>query len=497
MRVVGWVGGRVVRAVWISTMVLVPLFGFWLASSLAAYQNASQWLALLVGLLLFPIVPIGWDLFFVWRRSKRPAKKAILTRLDRLVLRTLIVNGVFLGGMMWMRPHVAFRALAVRGDWVLDGHDGPIANAMRGAILGFADAFEQRWRGGEHVYGPGDAAPKPEPKPPAPPIPHVPPTPDNPTSTRDPKAWPMDAAIDPAVTEMAEDVQTSVDAVGKYLASKITEPRRLVKALHDYVDLRLTYDHHAADLIESKSYADVPPQDADTVFRTHSGVCEGYARLLAALGKSAGVEIAFVTGYARDSQQRTPATEDAAILATLSGYAHAWNAARIDGQWLLIDATWDDSHHDGPISSTYLFTPAELFAYQHLPDQEDWQLLDKKLTPGEFVRQPLLTPIAGELGVKLVEPTRSQVTADGDVTIVVENPRHIKLVADVIVVGAKDHGRRCTDSSTGDRVSFKCSVGSGQFEVQMFGALQPSHEEASGMIVSTFDYFGSLQVNGR
>src|SRR4051812_35787617 len=89
------------RAGWVSTMVLIPLFGFWLASSLASYRNASQWLALLGGLALFPLLPVGWELFFVWRRSKRPPSKAILTGLDRLVLRTLIVNGVFLAGMMW------------------------------------------------------------------------------------------------------------------------------------------------------------------------------------------------------------------------------------------------------------------------------------------------------------------------------------------------------------------------------------------------------------
>src|SRR5215475_14303416 len=111
------------RILWVSTMVLVPLFGFWLASSLAAYHNATQWLSLLVGLALFPLVPVGWDLIFVWRRSKHP-RPAILTRVDRLVLRTLIVNGLFLGVMLWAKPHAAFRAIAVRGDWMLDGYDG-------------------------------------------------------------------------------------------------------------------------------------------------------------------------------------------------------------------------------------------------------------------------------------------------------------------------------------------------------------------------------------
>src|SRR5512142_229184 len=118
----------VLRVAWVSTMVLVPLFGFWLASSLAAYHNASPWLAALFGLALFPILPIGWDLFFRWRRSKQPPKKPILTPLDRLVLRTLVVNGLFIGGMLYFARATAFHALAVRGDWMLDGCDGSAAN---------------------------------------------------------------------------------------------------------------------------------------------------------------------------------------------------------------------------------------------------------------------------------------------------------------------------------------------------------------------------------
>src|ERR1043166_1813285 len=100
VRLVGWVLVLVLRIAWTSTMVLIPLFGFWLASSMAAYRNASQWMTLLGGLALFPLLPGLWELFCVWRRAGRPASQSILTGLDRLVLRTLVVNGLFLGGMM-------------------------------------------------------------------------------------------------------------------------------------------------------------------------------------------------------------------------------------------------------------------------------------------------------------------------------------------------------------------------------------------------------------
>src|SRR6185436_13299054 len=118
-KIAGIIALHVVRALWVSLMVLTPLFGFWLASSLAAHHNATQWLALLVGLLLFPILPVGWDFWFIYRRNKKlaasksklPPKPAILTRLDRLVLRTLVINGVFLALMMTFARTASFRAL--------------------------------------------------------------------------------------------------------------------------------------------------------------------------------------------------------------------------------------------------------------------------------------------------------------------------------------------------------------------------------------------------
>ena len=223
---VGWLILRtIVRVLWVSTMVLTPLFGFWLASSFAAYQNASQWLALLGGLVLFPILPVAWELVFVWRRSRQPARKSILTRLDRLVLRTLLVNGLFIAGMLGFARTTAIRALAVRGDWIVDGHHGPVANGLRGFLLAFADRFD-RQTAPDH-YGESDDAPEPSHV-----KPHVEPPP-SPTAAKPPKydtGWPLDAAIDPQVTGMPADVQASIESVGTYLRDHIPDrklrPRR-------------------------------------------------------------------------------------------------------------------------------------------------------------------------------------------------------------------------------------------------------------------------------
>ncbi len=488
LRVAGWVVKHLLRAIWLSAMVLTPLFGFWLASSLAAYENASQWLALLVGLLLFPFLPLGWDLVFVWRRSKRPPRKQILTRIDRLVLRTLLINGVFLGIMMWQAPQTAFRALAVRGDWILDGHEGPIATKIRGFLLGFADHFEQRWHKTDgDTYGTSD-------RPPDELLPADDSKPGEPVTH--PGGWPMDTAPEVQVTGMPESAQTSVEAVGQYLAARITDKRRLVKALHDYVVLRLSYDTPTSQLQGEDRYTKRPSQQGEDVWRARTGVCEGYARLMVALGKAAGVEIAYITGYIRDTERDVdPAANDDVVKATLEGYGHAWNAAKVDGTWYLVDATWDDtSDSTDLVATTYLFTPPKLFRFDHLPEETAWQLVSVPLSAGEFARQPLLSPSVGRLGVTLEAPTRSQITiSDGDAEILLDNPHGATLTAYATHAGSKggDKQVRCTAETTiGTHVAIHCELGHGQYEVKLFGS-------PAGSKAHSYDYFGTILVNSR
>ena len=89
-----------------------------------------------------------------WRRTKQKVReKQILTRLDRLVLRTLVINGVFLIVMLYFSKATAIRAIAQRGDWMLDGHDGAFANKFRGMLLTIADKRDRKPVGADDHVG--------------------------------------------------------------------------------------------------------------------------------------------------------------------------------------------------------------------------------------------------------------------------------------------------------------------------------------------------------
>lgn len=80
-------------------MIGAPLAGVWLASSLAAFANRATWLPVVAGLLLFPGLPLAWEGAAALRHhgaGLAKVRRRFLTFSDRLVLRTLAINILFL-----------------------------------------------------------------------------------------------------------------------------------------------------------------------------------------------------------------------------------------------------------------------------------------------------------------------------------------------------------------------------------------------------------------
>jgi hypothetical protein len=117
-----------------------PLFGFWLASSLAAYLGGASWIAWAAGALMFPILPGLWE-FHAWSHSASD-KKPWLTPVDRIGLRTFAIGLAFVAGMLYAYPQMSFVALATRGDWMLDGRKDKPANDVRRGLFVAAGGVE-------------------------------------------------------------------------------------------------------------------------------------------------------------------------------------------------------------------------------------------------------------------------------------------------------------------------------------------------------------------
>jgi hypothetical protein len=484
---ISWVGLGF-KIVAITAMIAAPLAGVWLASSLAAFANRATWLPLLAGLLLFPGLPLGWEGIAALRARKAKKARRFLTFADRLVLRTLAINTIFLAGLLYLFPSRAFVAVSTRGDWMLDGHHGPTAERVRSALFFASGAVEWVYRASnDNPYRKqrdvSDDAKTIDPKPvptttsSAPvPAPSAAPSSSSATSTPPPAsataAYPQPATVHPAVANMPREVEVSVASVGKYIAEHEPDSMLRVKALHDWVADRIAYDVPA---YEAKA---VPPHDGDPnhVFRSRVGVCAGYAALLADLGKAAGEEILYITGDVRSHHS------------PMVGEPHAWNAAHIGGVWYLIDPTWNaglpkNGAFVKSYKTEYLFTPPELFVLTHFPDKEKWQLLEKPISRAEFFRRPVMTPAFIGFSLQLRSPDRSQVSTGGSLDLTLDNPHGVFLLADW------EQGGRTVDCKVSSHTQARCEFpSSGTYDVHLF---------ASAKQYGKYEHVASIQANAK
>ena len=459
-KTIGWS----IRTGFYLAVFLTPILGVWLASSLVAYINGPTLLAVLSGILLFPLVPILWDL-----RGRKRRQAGILTWSDRITLRTLVLNLVFIGVLLALRPQTSFLALSTRGDWFLDGRQGPQVELVRQGLFQLARGLEGLYlQFHDNPFDQYADTTTVQPRP----APSIKPQ----GGTGQAPNWPWEGTgLHPAVANMPSSVETSIASVAQYIAQQEKDPLLRVKALHDYVADRIAYD--------APSYfaGEYPPQDAETVFQRRVAVCAGYANLLEALGQAIGEEIIYVTGDSRSS------TSD------LEGQSHAWNAANVDGHWYLIDATWDSGSVDRASGfsksyrTDYLFPPAEAMGITHFPEDSAWQLRAQPISRGEFLRQPILRPQFFADGMKLLSPVRSQTDTSGNATLQIQNPDQRWLLTSYAAKGTTQ-SEHCTEAATqGPQIT--CPLpSSGTYEVRIF-----SGDEQYG----EFAYVGQVEFNKR
>lgn len=282
----------------------------------------------------------------------------------------------------------------------------------------------------------------------------------------EPPKWPLTDLPDPIVVAVPGDADASIETAGAYLAERIQgDPFRLVKALHDYVVLRIEYDHAALLLTEIPDTA----AEAESVWINRKGVCAGYANVFVALSEAAGVDAVYLTGEVRDEE------------GGIAPHSHAWNAVLVADRWYLVDTTWDDAGND--YSALYLFSPARVFGLDHFPDDPGWQLRFTPISRTAFVRQPTVGPRFAANGLSLVSPKAPQIDAGTEFRLTVGNPRGVFLMAQMRQGSEK---LACTVSGGSD---VHCTFPrGGSWRVVLFAGAEEH---------GSYQYVGDVNVNAK
>lgn len=149
------------------------------------------------------------------------------------------------------------------------------------------------------------------------------------------------SAVYRTTLKQEKTLDTKIESVLEALKLEDATDYKKVKAIHDYIIKRTSYDsnkkrHSAYNALINKS-----------------SVCEGYALAAYRMFTDAGIECRIITGKAGDA-------------------SHAWNIVKVDNKWYNIDLTWDD-----PIMNTgeqvlrydyYLKNSKEFSDHQRAPE---------------------------------------------------------------------------------------------------------------------------------
>ncbi len=226
------------------------------------------------------------------------------------------------------------------------------------------------------------------------------------------------AELDEAVTD---DPEQRLPELVAFLVADARDEAHSVKLIHDWIATHIAYD------LPGLMSGDGGGGGYGETLRTGKAVCDGYARLFERMCRLAGIEARVVSGYARGLGFGVLGSEP------LEEGAHSWNVTRIDGEWRLVDTTWDagrviDGEWVRRYSIDYLFPSPGAFVHSHLPADPQWQLLDEPLTVEQFHDLPDLKGEFFSFGLELTDDLPRISQAEDETSIQVQVPQGVQLI---------------------------------------------------------------------
>ena len=172
--------------------------------------------------------------------------------------------------------------------------------------------------------------------------------------------------------DFMDGVQSAVAELNEQTVGMDMEQK--IKRIHDYICQRVTYRNDNTLWVHSAASLFL---DADPAF-----VCEGYAKSMKIFCYYMGINCACISGTARGTSSGT------------SG-AHMWNYVQMDdGNWYLVDATWDDV--GTPPSSRYLLVGRATKGQYITIGEERVEYTSFSTTSAETVGPVFILPVLAE-----------------------------------------------------------------------------------------------------
>ena len=154
--------------------------------------------------------------------------------------------------------------------------------------------------------------------------------------------------------------------------------------------------------------------------------CLGHSLLFKAICTAMGLKAEVIGGHDRKVEGGLP-----------SECSHSWNAVKINGEWGLVECTWDPAKCEGgqvirtPNAYNFL-TPAKEFLCTHIPNDSKWQLMNPPLKDSEIDDLLFASSPYFATGLKARAGSNAPVLkGETNIKVSFDNPKHIGMSAEL------------------------------------------------------------------
>jgi len=174
-----------------------------------------------------------------------------------------------------------------------------------------------------------------------------------------------------------------------YAKKNINAEKEQARFFYHWISQNIQYDFEMLERHRNEGWTDDDVELNESpflVFEKKSAVCSGFSVLYKWFMDELGIENEIIEGHIRHLTNQT-VEPDLDI-----SFSHAWNAIKINDDWLIVDSTWAQQFETN-VPDYYFDISPEKLIITHFPIESEWQLLKKPLTLEEFNNSQYIDPL--------------------------------------------------------------------------------------------------------
>lgn len=177
---------------------------------------------------------------------------------------------------------------------------------------------------------------------------------------------------------------------------------------------------YSSEAEKEQKLQEVKDKLIDATFKNKTGVCEEYAQSFKKICDLLNIEAEVLKGYVRNS------AKEIGVMPNTTN--HAWNAVKVDGKWIILDATWAAGFlRNGKwirkFNTYYFDMPKDKTFKTHYPEDQLWVLRFGRMSLEEFYNQPIYKKTFLGLKAELLSPKKGIIylTPNENITLKFKN----------------------------------------------------------------------------